>query len=59
MPKEEEIKLPSLDELFTTQEERDDAKLKNYRCDQEILLQLQNEKQPHLRMRFFIAACAV
>ena len=28
MPKEEEIKLPSLDELFTTQEERDDAKLK-------------------------------
>ena len=59
MPKEEEIKLPSLDELFTTQKERDDAKLKNYRCDQAILLQLQNEKQPHLRMRFFIAACAV
>ena len=28
MPKKEEIKLPSLDELFTTQEERDDAKLK-------------------------------
>ena len=28
MPKENEIKLPSLDELFTTQEERDDAKLK-------------------------------
>ena len=28
MPKEEEIKLPSLDELFTTQKERDDAKLK-------------------------------
>ena len=55
MPKEEEIKLPSLDELFTTQEERDDAKLKNYRCDQAILLQLQNEKQPHLRMRpFFV-----
>lgn len=28
MPKDTEIKLPSLDELFTTQEERDDAKLK-------------------------------
>lgn len=28
MPKENEIKLPSLDELFTTQEERDEAKLK-------------------------------
>ena len=27
MPKEQEIKLPSLDELFTTQQERDDAKL--------------------------------
>ena len=26
--KENEIKLPSLDELFSTQEERDDAKLK-------------------------------
>ena len=28
MPKENEIKLPSLDELFTTQEERDEAKLR-------------------------------